>query len=164
MLQIPVLLQQAEPTLPTLTKSACSPLQFNPLAGICIPLSHATRKGLTRQGHIWQMRARVQKEGLDVWLEKWLVQNQNSSCKYSLAWQLLHLREVRKHLPRSEQQCLAWPCQDQVLDPPFPYFIQGLHLSCLILDLLFPSFFASFFLAYAFFPQFPVAPLRVTLW
>lgn len=40
----------------------------------------------------------------------------------------------------------------QVLGPPFPYFIQGLHPSCLILSLLFPSFFPTFFLAYAFFP------------
>lgn len=73
-----------------------------------------------RQGHIWQMRAGIQKGGLDVWLEKPLVHNQHSSCKYSLARQQLHLREVRRHLLRGEQQSLAWLCQDQVLGPPFP--------------------------------------------
>lgn len=60
------------------------------------------------------------KRGLDVWPEKPLVHNQNSSCKYSLARPQLHLREVRRHLHRSEQQSLAWLCQDQVLRPPFP--------------------------------------------
>ena len=73
------------------------------------PPSRATRKSLARQGHIWWTRARVQKGGLDVSLEKRLIQNPNSSCEHSPAPQQPRLREVRKHLHSSKQQLLAGP-------------------------------------------------------
>lgn len=93
---------------------------IQPLAGICIPPETCNKKGSDEAGTHMADEGRNPNRGLDVWLEKPLVHNQHSSHKYSLAWQQLHLREVRRHLYRSEQQSLSCLCQDQVLRPPFP--------------------------------------------